>query len=184
MSQLPYEICIAEQGERAEAGHDSPRARDEEQPHNTPWKWGRVRLLPPRAFSDRRAEAKAGIDPDRHPIIVMAFASGCSGMVRVPTIDEFNTAMRGGVIGKHERQAIRAVLDGVETTDLIRAYREGAYSMQGLVRAMHEVYGDVGHERERTKSINYWRDAAWRGDITQYDPCPDSYDTTRRRWRR
>ena len=181
---LRCEIHIGEHGQTAESnpGHG-------EQGVSTAAKvvdrdTTRTRLLPPEAFSNARPEPKEGTDPEHHPIIVMAFASGCSGMSRVPTIEEFNAAVGGGTISRNERQAVRLVLNGVDTLGLVQAYREGAYSMRGLVRAMHAVFGETGHDRERIKSINYWREGKWTGDIHEYDPCPDSFQEPRRKRKR
>ena len=103
------------------------------------------RLLPAEAFDDRVPNAAAA--PAQEDRIEGVFASRCAGMKDPRSAGDLRSALASEQgLRERERRAVRVWLAENTTAELVRAYADGLYSMQALVRAMHAL-GCWGHAR-------------------------------------
>lgn len=123
-------------------------------------------LRQPEVFADggpTEEEARRlanSLDPgetERNSITVeMRLARSCAGWPNRPKSAEFYDAIRARRPNERQRAILRVFAQEADWRELVTAWAEGAYTLRGLVEALHRA----GHEQCRAaRYLNRWATA-------------------------
>ena len=135
------------------------RRREREEPRQR-----QVRLLPPEMFSDdpatREDFARAcergnpNLTGKKSEAVHWRIVNSCSGWRQRPTTEQFHDAIHAEKPTNRQKAIISMWANEADWRELLQAWAQRAYTLQGLVRAMHRA-GQA--HCKHALIINCWR---------------------------